>query len=84
MIMILLANATRHAEGVKKKTARLGHAANCIFAGAPARVMLPLAVLVRILGEAYCYTIAYYIRRAKTCWIPIHHASIQPAYPQAT
>lgn len=49
MITILLANVTRHAEGVRK-AARLGHAANCIFASAPARVMLPLAVLVRILG----------------------------------
>lgn len=65
MIMILLANVTRHAEGVRK-AARLGHAANCIFAGAPARVMLPLAVLVRILGEAYCYTTVYYIRACLT------------------
>lgn len=49
MIMILLLIMARHAE-VVKKAARLEHAAKRIFAGAPARLMLPLAVLVRFLG----------------------------------
>lgn len=46
MIMILLLIMARHAE-VVKKAARLGHAAKCIFAGAPARVMLPPAEILR-------------------------------------
>lgn len=45
-----------------KKAARLEHAANAPFAGAPARVVLPLAGMVRILGEASCYPDANYMR----------------------